>query len=400
MVLPENCFIAVRDGTELFSTSLCNFAQFGTRIVISPFALTIATTFSVEKTRIGLALTILWAAFALMQFPSGVFADRRGEKLVITVSLVLTALGSIVIAFAPTFGAFVVAAAVLGGGAGLYFSVGASLVSKLYERQQSLALAVHSAGGPVAGVVLPLVAVEVAQQVGWRWGVATGAVAAVAALGAARLSLSGAAPEDDEGSEPVRPEPLVSTVFSLLRRRSILFTIGIATAGMYALQSIVSFFPAFLQEYHGVDPGNASVLFSSLFLLMAVGLPVVGRAADVYGSTIGISVPMVVTAVSLVSLLLQPRWLPVTVGAVGIGAGLTWGGALQSRFMQRLEKDQRGTGFGLSRSVFILLGASGNVCTGYFSQHFGWTAGYGIVAAVLLLTAGAVLANRRFRWGL
>lgn len=53
-----------------------NFSQFGARVAISPLVPAIIATFSVTKGTVGMLLAVMWAAFALTQFPSGVLADR------------------------------------------------------------------------------------------------------------------------------------------------------------------------------------------------------------------------------------------------------------------------------------------------------------------------------------
>jgi MFS family permease len=112
-----------RDGV-LALAALANFSQFGARLVISPLVPDIIAAFSVTKSTVGLALTGVWATFALFQYPSGVLADRYGERRVILTALGLTAGCSLLLALSPSFLAFAAFAVLLGAGAGLYFSVG------------------------------------------------------------------------------------------------------------------------------------------------------------------------------------------------------------------------------------------------------------------------------------
>lgn len=381
-----------QQNATLTATTFGNFAQFGSRVVISPFLIAVAETFIVTKSTIGLVLTLLWGVFALLQFPSGVLADRFGERRIIIVSLSATTIGSLVLAFSPSFPLFVVAAVILGAGAGLYFAAGSSLVSKRFESDKGRSLAIHSAGAPLAGLVLPVGATAIAAWTSWRVGIAISAVVALLALVAILLTID---------AEPA-PNPSMDvwrafhprSAYHLLSRPEVAFTTLIATCGMYAFQSLLSFLPTFLREYHQFSEATASILFSVMFVLMAVGLPVAGRFGDQYGVHVGIAYPMVIAAVSLVGVLFSPARLVTYIGIAGIGIGITWAGAVQSQFMQTLSVDERGSGFGLARTVFVFLGASGNVVTGYLAEHFGWATAYGVVVCLLGIAAILVLVNR------
>jgi len=67
----------------------------------------VTAEFDVSNTVIGFALTGLWASYFLTQYPSGVFADRFGERSVILVSIGGTAVASLAIATSPSIAVFV-----------------------------------------------------------------------------------------------------------------------------------------------------------------------------------------------------------------------------------------------------------------------------------------------------
>jgi len=248
----------------LIVTLFCNLSQFGSRVVISPFVLTIATTFNASKGEIGAVLTVLWAVFACLQFPSGVLGNRFGERRIILVSMSLTTIGSLAIALAQSILGFVFAALVLGIGTGLYFSVGSSLLARLYENSGQV-LGLHSAGAPLAGLVFPSVAVAVVTWFSWRVGVALGAVgSSLAAVFVAIL----VTPTPAVSPEISLTERLSSTTLrSVFGQPSVIFATIIATIGMYAFQALVSFSPTFLVEYHGFSERTASLGFGLVFYL-------------------------------------------------------------------------------------------------------------------------------------
>lgn len=60
--------------------------------------------------------------------------------------------------------------------------------------------------------------------------------------------------------------------------------------------------------------------------------------------------------------------------------------------MTLFSSDRLGTGFGLVRTTFVLLGSLGNV-TGVAVDLRGWLTAYGIVAVVLLTGMILVIGN-------
>jgi hypothetical protein len=98
----------------------------------------------------------MWAAYALVQYPAGVFGDRFGERSVVFVSLAVAAAGAATLAAAPTFPLFVAVILVLGVGVGLYYNVGTALLARQFD-DLGRAIGIHRVGGsprePPAGRV-------------------------------------------------------------------------------------------------------------------------------------------------------------------------------------------------------------------------------------------------------
>jgi sugar phosphate permease len=102
--------------------ALCTVAFFATmvaRLAISPVVPAITDEFAVSNTLIGAALSGMWLAYALVQYPSGVLADRFGERRVVLASVGGTGLTSVVVVAAPQFAVFFVGVVLLGLATGL-----------------------------------------------------------------------------------------------------------------------------------------------------------------------------------------------------------------------------------------------------------------------------------------
>ncbi|TKX51954.1 MFS transporter, partial [Halorubrum sp. SS7] len=73
------------------------------RLAISPVVPLIIDDLGVSNTAIGVALSGMWFAYGLSQFPSGILADRYGERRIILVAVGGTTAMSLVLAVVPVF---------------------------------------------------------------------------------------------------------------------------------------------------------------------------------------------------------------------------------------------------------------------------------------------------------
>ncbi len=79
----------------------------------------VKSTFGVDNTTAGVAVTAVYAFYALTQFPAGLITDHVGERVALTVSLSVSA-GSLVLLFgSPVFALFMIGAATFGIGSGI-----------------------------------------------------------------------------------------------------------------------------------------------------------------------------------------------------------------------------------------------------------------------------------------
>ncbi|MDX1746497.1 MAG: MFS transporter, partial [Halobacteriales archaeon] len=377
--------------TVLALAIFANFSQFGSRLVISPVVPQVIATFNASKSTIGLALTGMWAIYALIQFPSGVLGDRIGERTVILASLGLMALGSLLLAGSPTFLLFALFALLLGAGTGLYFSVASSLLTKLY-RNTGQVLSLHTAGGSLAGLVVPVVAAFLAVRFGWRSAVLLGAAVALPMFGLSFVLLRRTAPARPD--TPMRDRFQPRRVAALLSRPDVAFTTGISFITTFSFQSYASFFPTFLIEFHGLSTQSAGVAFGAVFLLSTVVQPFVGRLSDRISRDTILTACFLTTVTGLGTVLSAGSILVVAAGVGILGIGMSWFGVLQARLMDLFEDAERGGGFGLVRTVFIFLGAFGSVVTGTLADVSGWPVAYGTVILILAIASVALVVNR------
>ncbi|WP_254766359.1 MFS transporter [Salinilacihabitans rarus] len=379
--------------------ALCTLAFFATmvaRLAISPVVPEITADFGVPNWAIGVALTGLWMAYFLSQFPSGVFADRFGERPIILVAVGGTAVSSLLIALSPVFGVFVLATIALGFLAGLHYSVATTLLTRTYD-DIGTAIGLHNGGAPAAGLVAPVLAVWISGRYGWRPAVALGAAVAVPifVLFAGRVRPTEPRRPDQPIAERFELDPLVE----LLSRPPIAFTVGISIACAFVWQGTASFLPAFLIYHRGQSEATAGVVFSAYFVVQGITQVGIGAASDRYGRDPVTAACMVLGAAGFAVLVFVPGLLAVAGAVALVGTGMGWSAAALPRFMDHLSEAERGAGFGLVRTVYGVVGALGSAGTGLFADLFGWGVSFLVLAGLLSLVFCALALNRALSLG-
>ncbi|AZH24260.1 MFS transporter [Haloplanus aerogenes] len=380
-----------RGGWDLLGvTTGAFFVTMVARLVPSPLVPDIIDTFGVSTGTVGLALSGMWAAYALFQFPGGVIADRIGQRRVILLAMTGITVTSLLLSSSPNILVFAVAAVTLGSSAGLYFTAGTSFLADQFENT-GRALGIHEIGASGAGLVAPVASAAVATRFGWRAGLLVPAVVAPIALVLFAWRVPETPPTNEEAGWGVDPHEL----FALLVRPGIAFTTLLAMISFFTWQSFASFFPTFLVEYVGLDTGRASLIFGVVFAITLVAAPSLGWVSDRVGRDRTLGASFVSGVVGYVLFLFGGGGLAAVIAGTGlVGLGLSWPGVLNSRFMDYLAADERGTGFGLVRTVVLLVSSLGSGVTGTLAGQVGWLAAYGLVGTLLAVLATSLVVNR------
>ncbi|WP_435069915.1 MFS transporter [Haloplanus sp. C73] len=375
---------------------LCTLAFASTmlaRLVISPVVPDVTDGFGVSTGAVGLALSGMWAAYALTQFPSGILGDRFGERRVILAAVGITAVASLALASAPTFAVFAILTVALGAGAGLHYSVATALLTKEFD-DIGRAIGLHVSGGPLAGLLAPIVATAVAARYDWRAAIAVGAAVAIPIFALFAWRIEPTPPERPD--ESMRDRMAIRPLLDLLTRPRIAFTAAVAVLGAFAWQATASFLPTFLFAFRDLPETTAGLLFSAYFVVNGLAQPVTGWASDRVGRDGAAAGTMALGVVGYALLVAGPRsaLLPAV---VCIGTAMTWGAPVQSRFFDVFEADERGAAFGLVRTAYMVLGATGSVVVGVVSDVAGWGAAFGLLVCVTGLALSLLVGNRALR---
>jgi len=342
--------------------ALCTLAFTATmvaRLAISPVVPLVTADFGVSTGAVGLALSGMWGAYALTQFPSGVLADRVGERRVILVAVGVTAVASLLLALSPSYAVFALTVVLLGAGAGLHYSVATTFLARHFE---------------------PVASAAVGARYGWRAAMLLGAAVAVPTFLLFWWRVRPTAPARPDVTLRSRFE--LGPVRELLARPQIRYTTLMAVGGAFCWQATASFLPAFLIEFRGFSAARASALFSAYFVVHGVTQPVLGGLSDRLGRDAAAAVAFGVGVVGYSALVVAPG-AAVLAAVPLVGVAMSWGAPVQSRFIDHLSERERAAGFGLVRTVYMLLGATGSVVVGTLADVGGWPVAFGLLVGLL-----------------
>lgn len=366
------------------------FVTYFARLAISPVVPFIIDDFDVSNTGIGIALSGMWIAYGMTQFPSGVFAERFGERRIIAIAVGGTAVASLLTAIAPLFVVFAACVVLLGGVAGLHYSVATTLLSRTYD-DIGRAIGIHSFGAPLAGLLAPISASWVGVRYGWRPAVALAVLVAVPVFVLFAWRIRPTEPHHPE--KPIREHFAVEPLLDYLSRSKIAFTLLIAIITTFAVNGILTFLPTFLVQYRAQSPTLAGIVFSAYFVVRGGAQIGIGVLSDRVGRDFAVATCLVAGVGGLALFVVGPGLVAVAVAVLLFGVASSHFASLEPRFMDALSDAERGAGFGLVRTVYVVLGSTGSFGVGLLADLFGWAVSFGVLAVLCALAFGAVAVN-------
>lgn len=376
---------------------LCSLGWFlvqGGRLVIPALALPIRSSLGLSNAGFGAAVTSLWAVYALLQFPGGAASDDLGYRTTLVGSSVVVAGGYLLLGVSVGLGVFLLACGLIGGGIGLFYIASRTFPSALYDERKGRALGVTNAAGDLGGVLAPVAgSAIVALALPWR-----GAFLAIAVAVLLLAATFHAAVRGGYRAEPPAIRSTARGAFAQITRPGVPPVIAAYSLFALAWQGSVAFIPLFVFEARGLPFETGNLLLSLFFLMGVIVKPLSGWLSDHAGRH-GLSVASLVgagLALGTLALVVESRLaVVVAVGAFGL-ALMAFPPVTQAFLMEAFADDHVGSAFGLTRTVYVLIGSAGPLLIGVGSETIGFDASFALVAGGLLVAAGLlVVATRR-----
>jgi ACS family hexuronate transporter-like MFS transporter len=361
----------------------------GTRMIYPVLLPSLSESFGLTLTTAGLLVTLIWVAYAIGQVPSGILADRYGERTILTAGLTIVAGAVSLVVLAPSTWSLFAATGLVGVGLSLYPVARITVLSELYPDRIGRVLGVTMAAGDTGQTVLPLVAgvlIGLAWQAGLVFVVPLLVVVAIAVWRA--LPATVAADTADTELSLQR----ATTVLRELYNPTLVIMAVILFLYIGVLQTFSAFYPTYLISQKGFSSTAASALFSLFFAFGIVAKPLAGIAYDAIG--IRRSLPVVLGG-AIVGFALLPfldRFWLLAADTMLISSMLGSGAITQSYLSETIPPEIEGTGLGAVRSSASLLASAGPVLFGAVAERGFFDEGY--LALALLMGIVTLLTLR------
>ena len=360
------------------------FLVLGMRFVIPAILPTIRAEYGITNATAGIAVTVLWLAYAGMQFPTGVFIDRVGERVLLVSSMALSTIGLFAYSFSPVFGLFLAATVVFGLGTGLYGPTRGTVLSRCFADREGVAFGTVLAAGCAGAALLPFLAVLALERVGWR--VALGAAAPLFLV--VGIALWTTVPPRPAARTDRALRSDVEAAVRSFRDRQLLLAVAGATLMLFGFQGVTAFLTTYLFEQKGLSQGLAGGLLSLLFVGGAVAQPATGALADRFGTPRVLAGVAFVSVFPLVALPLLDGTVALALASFVIGFRMSSGPLSNAYIVDVLPDEIEGTAWGLLRTSFFVVGSFGSVLVGYLAD---WQLFDGAFYVLAGLTAIAVV---------
>jgi predicted MFS family arabinose efflux permease len=370
-------------GRLLLAASLGWTAVQAGRLALSPLLPAITADLGISDFAAGVALSVLWGCYALLQYPSGRLSDRLSRKTLLVSALAFVGVGFGALASATSYAWFLAGAAVVGVGAGLYPTAARALVSDLFVERRGQAFGLHTSSGDLGGVAAAGIATVVLAVAVWR----AAFVPVVVVLAAVAVALHA------WSREPyvlARPDLAArATARRLLGSRDIRWLVVAYVLYAFSWQAAVGFLPTYFQVGKGFSAGVANAGFAALFVVGMVVKTLAGGLSDYVPRDRLAPAALAVAAVGLGAVVLSESAVAATAGVVTFAAGLmAFPPVMQAHLMDVFPAESAGGDLGATRTVYIGLGAVGPAYVGGVADLASYDMAFAGVVACLLASAG------------
>ncbi|EFL25438.1 major facilitator superfamily transporter [Streptomyces himastatinicus ATCC 53653] len=370
----------IRMRLALFTAGLATFALLYSTQALLP---AISDDLHVQADQASWSVSAATLALALMVVPLSALSERFGRRTMMTVSLTVAVAVALVVPYAPDLGWLIALRAVQGAAiAGIPASAMAYLSEEVEPRALVGAIGLFVAGNSVGGMSGRLITGWVADDYGWRMGLAAVGVMALVCGIAFRLLIPKAR---NFSPAAVSPRALARTVTRHLSDPLLCRLYAIGALFMTVFGGVYT-----VIGYRLVDEpfGLSQSMIGSIFLIYLVGTvssAATGKLVGRLGRRGALYVAVSMTTAGLLLSLADSLAL-VLLGLVLITAGFFAGHAAASSAVSRTAKTGRAQAAALYQTAYYTGSSAGGTLGAMAFHTGGWT---GTVALGLLAVVGA-----------
>lgn len=360
-------------------------------LVVAPMLPEVLDYFDITSAEAGATISFMWACNALAQYPGGRYSDRLSPGIVLVVSQILMLAGFLLLAVSSVFTTFIVGLGLIGAGYGIFEPAGFVLLENVFDEHRGRAFGIRDAAVNLGSALSALLAVAVVGTTSWQDAFLPVIVLlGLVTVGTHRLN---------------RDTYAVSTVALDLRgvcsrlflSRQTYAVLLVMSVSMFLWQGSASFLPTYLQVEKSFTSFEATMAFSSLFLVGMVATPLAGVVSDRWtplGTGIG-ATGIGIAGLSLLIVADTSVGLGVGLFAYSIGVTTIWP-VMYVYLVDTLSAETTGADLGALRTVYFAVGSLGPAYVGAAATRLGYSMAFASLLVCFGITALALcwLAHR------
>ncbi|GMA09394.1 MFS transporter [Tetragenococcus halophilus subsp. flandriensis] len=372
---------------------------YATRTIFNPIMGVVGEEFGLSNTQLGLANSVFFLTYAILQIPSGMIGDKIGRKIVIAVGFIALAAMTYFSGIATTFVMFLVFRALAGVSQGAYYGPQYALSTEaIPDSKRTLGNAIINSGmafGTSGGYLLSS---KLVLDNGEHWSLPFTVMAIptviIGIIFYVMLKEKVIRPEDADKAEEASNEPQSKvSLGQIFKNRNLLAAFILCFVSIYANFVIITWLPEFLISERGFAGSSVGFISSLVPWASIPGALIFARVND----KIGKAKPLVYTLVPIALLsvfaiaFVTNRPLLLTVLVI---YGLTGKLALDPILITFVTKNAPRGALGTSLSAYNFIGMSGSILAPYITGALSDSLGsmqIGFYLASVLLVVGLVI---------
>jgi MFS family permease len=254
------------------------------RQVLASLLPAIKADWTLSDTQLGMLVSAVNVAIALLALPTAVVVDRWSRTRSIGLMAVIWSLATAACALAGSFAQLLVARFMVGAGEAGYSAGGNSLLAGLYPaRLRATVVGIFQSAGVLGTVVGVVLGGFIAARWGWR---AAFGVVAIPGLLLAVLAFflkdykTVAVTVQDKASGTARDAPWIEVITMIFRSPVLLILFVGEAAQLFFVSTLGNWLPSFFNRVHGLELGPAGVRTGAALLVSAIGVALGGLVID------------------------------------------------------------------------------------------------------------------------
>lgn len=368
-------------------------AAFVGRNIFGPLLPAIIEDLGITSSEAGVALTIMWVAIAITQYPGGRAADQLSYKTILVASLCLLTAGFGFLVVTSTYIGFIFSLIIMGLGAGAFTPSVYAQLAALFEERRGQAFGLYTSSIDIGSAGSGAVAIGALAVATWRMSFAPVAIAISIVIIAMHFVHRG---EYVLNVLDVRLE-LRKTADRLLGDPAIRWALVSYFTLNFVFIGVLGFLPAYLQFSKGLSSTLANNVFIAFFILGAGVRVLSGYLGDRMRHLTVAAGSAIIGATGLLIMYAADSLIVLAFGTALLAAGLTgYPPVMNAYLMDRFEDTSMGGDFGASRTLLILLASVGTSYVGFLADEISYTIAFIALVPFFIVNALIVLWLRRW----